>query len=160
VAFRDDKAGQQRGETKKTMLRTVTHEARSKGCSRLTSSYQEDSISGIRGRRVRLGTDEKDSRVPRLPLKDAAMRRRPQTVLANGETDAVRMVRVRLPSESDRCQSIPGMKRHENPVPRGAAGPSGQAAGLAQLRPEIPRLVPSRNVGGCYLNSEPFLGRE
>lgn len=55
---------------------------------------------------------------PEVTVEDPAVRRRPQTVLANGEADAVRMVGVRLPGDSRRCQSGPGVS-NGNPVPRG-----------------------------------------
>jgi hypothetical protein len=42
---------------------------------------------------------------PEVTVVDAAVWRRPQAVLATGEADAVRMVRVGLPGESSHCQA-------------------------------------------------------
>jgi hypothetical protein len=61
---------------------------------------------------------------PEVTVEDAAVWRRHQKVLANGEADAVWMVRVRLARESGRCQSGPGIGA-DTPSREGSAGASG-----------------------------------
>jgi hypothetical protein len=76
-------------------------------------------------------------------MEDAAVRRRPLAVLANGEADTLRIVRVRLPSESRGRQSGPGIG-NGYPIPRGVGWCVGASSAARQ---QSLSHVPFRCVG-------------